>query len=61
MKPTDLSIFQKSNNGISIQTIDDDRYFSWKDGKLVFNKEPIAEVVKKLSRWFNVDIQIKDR
>ena len=60
MKPTDLAIFQKSNNEISIRTIDDDRYFSWKDGKLVFNKEPIGEVVKKLSRWFNVDIQIKD-
>jgi transmembrane sensor len=60
MKPTDLAIFKKSNDEISICTINDDRYFSWKDGKLVFNKEPISEVVKKLSRWFNVDIQVKD-
>ena len=60
MKPTDLAIFQKNNNEISTRTIEDDRYFSWKDGKLVFNKEPIGEVVKKLSRWYNVDIQIKD-
>lgn len=60
MKPTDLAIFQKSNHDLSIRTIDDDRYFSWKDGKLVFNKEPIGEVVKKLGRWFNVDIQVKD-
>jgi ferric-dicitrate binding protein FerR (iron transport regulator) len=60
MKPTDLAIFQISNNEISTRTIDDDRYFSWKDGKLVFNKEPMGEAVKKLSRWFNVDIQVKD-
>ena len=60
MKPTELAVFQKSNNEISTCIIDDDRYFSWKDGKLVFNKEPIGEVVKKLSRWYNVDIQIKD-
>jgi transmembrane sensor len=60
MEPTDLTIFQKSNNEISTHTINDDRYYSWKDGKLVFNKEPIGEVVKKLSRWFNVDIQVKD-
>lgn len=60
MKPTDLAIFNKSNNDISTRTIYDDRYFSWKDGKLVFNKEPMGEVAKKLSRWFNVDIQIKD-
>jgi transmembrane sensor len=60
MKPTDLTIFQKDKNEISTLTVGDDRYFSWKDGKLVFNKEPISEVAKRLSRWFNVDIQIKD-
>jgi transmembrane sensor len=60
MKPKDLAIFQKSNNEIDTDEINDDRHFSWKEGKLIFNKEPIDEVVKKLSRWFNVDIQIKD-
>jgi ferric-dicitrate binding protein FerR (iron transport regulator) len=60
MKPTDLAVFQKFNNEIYTRTINDERYFSWKDGKLVFNKEPLGEVVKKLSRWFNVDIQVKD-
>ena len=60
MRPTDMAIFHTYNNEISTRTIDDDRYFSWKDGKIVFNKEPITEVVKKLSRWFNVDIQVKD-
>lgn len=60
MKPTDLAIFQKSSSEIITRTIVDDRYFSWKDGKLVFNKEPMGNVVEKLSRWFNVDIQIKD-
>jgi transmembrane sensor len=60
MKPTDMAIFLKGNNIIETRTINDDRYFSWKEGKLVFNGEPMGEVVKKLSRWFNVDIQIKD-
>jgi transmembrane sensor len=60
MKPTDLAIFKKNSREISTQTINDDRYFSWKDGKLIFNKEPMGEVAKKLARWFNVDIQIKD-
>jgi transmembrane sensor len=60
MKPTDLAVFQKSNNMISTRTIEDDRNFSWKDGKLVFIAEPMGNVVRKLGRWFNVDIQIKD-
>jgi transmembrane sensor len=60
MKPTDLAIFQKSSNKIRTLTVNDDRYFSWKDGKLIFDNEPLDEVVRILSRWFNVDIQIKD-
>ena len=60
MKPTDLAVFHKTINEISTRTVPDDRYFSWKDGKLIFNKEPMDEVAKRLSRWFNVDIQIKD-
>jgi transmembrane sensor len=60
MKPYDLAIFNKNEYGITTRTIIDDRYFSWKEGKLVFNEEPMGEVARKLGRWFNVDIQIED-
>lgn len=60
MKPGEMAIYQKDNKKLIINSINDDRYFSWKDGKLVFNAEPMGSVVKKLSRWYNVDIQIKD-
>jgi transmembrane sensor len=60
MKPTDLTIYKKDNSEVSTRTIADDRYFSWKEGRLVFNKEPMGEVAKKLGRWFNVDVRIKD-
>ena len=60
MKQTDLVIFQKSNHEISVHSILDDSYFSWTNGKLVFNRAPLSEVARKLSRWFNVDFQIQD-
>jgi transmembrane sensor len=60
MNPTDYTIYNKNNNEILTNTISDNRYFSWKDGKLIFTSEPLEDVVKKLSRWFNVDIQIID-
>ena len=34
---------------------------SWKEGKLVFKNMPFAEVVKKINRWYNVNIVIKDK
>ncbi len=60
MKPTDLATYNRMSKEISIRDIDDNRYFSWKEGKLIFNGEPMGEVVRKLSRWFNVDIVIAD-
>lgn len=37
-----------------------DKYIAWKDGKLVFDNEPITKVAEKLSRMYNVDIEIAD-
>lgn len=60
MKPEDMIIYSRENGELTKLTIKDDRYFSWKDGKLVFTAEPMSEVVKKLNRWFNADIVILD-
>lgn len=37
-----------------------EKYVAWKDGKLVFDNEPITEIVKKLERMFNVEIEVAD-
>ncbi len=37
-----------------------DKYIAWKDGKLVFDNEPITGVAEKLGRMFNVDIEVAD-
>jgi ferric-dicitrate binding protein FerR (iron transport regulator) len=60
MNPNDYAVYFKGSDEVLKRTISDERYFSWKDGKLIFTAEPLGEVVKKLSRWYNVDIQIKD-
>lgn len=35
-------------------------YTSWKDGKIVFRKETLEEIAKKLERWYNVEIKFAD-
>ncbi|MGV8137100.1 MAG: FecR family protein [Mangrovibacterium sp.] len=35
-----------------------EKYIAWKDGKLVFDNEPIEQVAQRLSRIFNVEIQV---
>lgn len=60
MKPADMTVYYKEKGELLTRTIKDDRYFSWKEGKLVFTADPLTEVAKKLSRWFNAEIDIKD-
>jgi len=35
-----------------------EKYIAWTDGRLVFEDTPITEAIQKLSRMFNVDIEI---
>lgn len=37
-----------------------DKYIAWKEGKLVFDNDPIADVAETLGRMFNVDIEVAD-
>lgn len=37
-----------------------DKFIAWKDGRLVFEDASITEVAKKLSRMYNMDIEVAD-
>jgi len=37
-----------------------DKYIAWLDGNLIFRDDNMEDVVKRLSRWFNVEMVIKD-
>ena len=61
MKPNDLTIYNKESREVKNFIVDDDRNYSWKDGKLKFIKDPIEKVTKTLGRRFNADFFIKDQ
>lgn len=60
LEPSERIVYDRKSRTMASQMTVDDRYYAWKNGKLVFKNEPMGEVVKKLSRWFNVDIEIHD-
>ena len=43
------------DHGIDVQ-----KYVSWINGKLIFRDDPLGEILKKLSRWYNVEIVVND-
>ncbi len=60
LKPGEQVIIQKNTGNIQKKYVNPEDYSSWKNGMLVFRSDPMDEVVKKMSRWYNADITIKD-
>lgn len=58
LKPSERLISQ--NGDIKKLPVDPDKYHAWTDGKLVFKNDPMAEVVRRIERWYNVKISIED-
>lgn len=60
LKPNESCIYNLQFDSSKITSIYTAERLSWLDGKLIFKYEPFDEVVRKLNRWYNVDIIIKD-
>jgi transmembrane sensor len=59
MKPGD---FVKLENNIpSLQAADQDRILAWKESRLDFDKTPINEVAKIISRHYGIKVTVSDK
>lgn len=45
------------NNQLTKSEVGTELYTSWKDGKLIFKREPFTSLMERLERWFNVRIE----
>lgn len=45
-----------SNDGITVAKADLDEVLAWKNGVFVFNDEPLESIMKKVSRWYDVEV-----
>ncbi len=58
LEPGQQSIIT-SFDKFSMNVVNTDLTTSWRDGKLIFVKEPFANVAKELERWYNVKIELQ--
>ena len=54
------AVYDKGQRKVITGEVDVDKYIAWRDGKLIFRDDAMEDVVKRLSRWFNVEIVIND-
>jgi len=56
LKPGQQAIFDKLKNNINVGYVNTADAIAWKNGYFVFDRENIQEVMRKIARWYNVDI-----
>lgn len=59
LHPGEKAVFNATSGAISISDSDMSVATSWTRGRLVFEDEPLAEVIRRIERWYGVDIELK--
>jgi len=59
--PGTLTVYNKKAHNIITEKVEVEKYFSWIEGKLIFKNDDIKLIMKKLSRYYNVDIVINKK
>jgi transmembrane sensor len=55
IKPNEQAVFK--NALLSKTTVDADEFTAWKSGVILFRNADIHDVMRKISRWYNVDVE----
>lgn len=51
-------IFERAGE-INISNVETWKYTAWKDGRLVFRNDSMEELAYRLSKWYDVDVEVK--
>ncbi len=61
LKPGMQAQLNKNTKVVKEFATDTKRFTCWKEGKYIFDYESLENVMKKLSRWYDVDVTFKNK
>jgi ferric-dicitrate binding protein FerR (iron transport regulator) len=61
LKPNEQSSLNIQDKTMNIANVDVYNETSWRDGVFSFRKKPLGEIMKVLSRWYDVDVQFDNQ
>jgi len=59
LKPSERLVYR--NGDISVTSVDPAKYKAWTNGKLVFRGDDMAEVARRIERWYNIKVELADK
>ncbi|WP_178989556.1 FecR family protein [Winogradskyella schleiferi] len=60
LKPNQQTNLNLKEKSLTISDVDVYNETSWKEGVFSFQRKPLGDIMKVLSRWYNIDVQFND-
>lgn len=59
LKPNERGLVQQGSSKIAVDVVDVQPFIAWKNGDFVFHRETLGDIMNKLSRWYNVEVEFR--
>lgn len=59
LKPSEQLVLQEGR--LNVNSADASKYKAWTEGRLIFRGDGMAEVARRIERWYNVNVEIADQ
>lgn len=56
LKPNQQSSLVLNSSKFEVNTVNPDEVIAWKDGIFIYNNEDLKTIMRKLSRWYDIDV-----
>lgn len=57
LKPSQQAVLSPESGNIQVRTVDVAFYTSWVKGKIYFKDQRLEDIMKTLSRWYDIDVK----
>ena len=54
--PGQQADFNRESDRLTVAEVDVELYVGWKDGRLVFDNQPLSVILNELGRWYSFDV-----
>ena len=58
--PGQKALYDRVKKKVLKKDVDVEKYIAWRDGYLIFRDDRMDDVIKRLNRWFNVEIVLNN-
>lgn len=59
LKPNERGVMKDGSDKIAVDVVDVEPFIAWKNGDFIFHGETLEDIMNKLSRWYNVEVEFR--